>query len=162
MSAPKHTPGTWIITPDAPGSASLVVRTQSIPHDGGRVAWIPHGPRKDSDARLVASSPRMLAALVEIKESCERRLRKGNDSGDRETLRLCREAIAEATGESVNATEAEPQCCICGGPIAEVNEWRDGHNAQPVADGRCCGHCNKNHVVPARVREMMSRYTGGE
>ena len=39
-------------------------------------------------------------------------------------------------------------CCICSKPIkAEFTEggdayWTDGHNAEPVAEGRCCDKCN--------------------
>tara|TARA_R100000734_G_C3306431_1_gene96935 strand:+ start:944 stop:1198 length:255 start_codon:yes stop_codon:yes gene_type:complete len=48
-------------------------------------------------------------------------------------------------------------CCICSNPIeAEFTEngdayWLDGHNALPVADGRCCSKCNDNIVIPTRL-----------
>ncbi len=48
-------------------------------------------------------------------------------------------------------------CCICNSPIeAEFTEdgdayWLDGHNAEPVAEGRCCGKCNDNIVIPSRL-----------
>ena len=42
-------------------------------------------------------------------------------------------------------------CAICEGPI-EVTEWgwNEGHNAAPVADGRCCNICQDTVVMPAR------------
>lgn len=49
---------------------------------------------------LFAAAPSMLFALREIAEECERRLRKGEDSGDRLTLRLCRVAIARTEGRT--------------------------------------------------------------
>ena len=30
-----------------------------------------------------------------------------------------------------------------------------GHNAQPVANGRCCDVCNDTKVLPARMRLML-------
>jgi hypothetical protein len=51
-----------------------------------------------ANARLVAAAPDLLAALKEVAEGCEYRLRKGEDSGDRHTLGLCRTAIAKAEG----------------------------------------------------------------
>jgi hypothetical protein len=29
--------------------------------------------------------------------------------------------------------------------------WRDGNNAQPIMDGRCCDECNNTLVIPARL-----------
>ena len=28
--------------------------------------------------------------------------------------------------------------------------WTDGHNAQPINNGRCCTRCNEAVVIPAR------------
>lgn len=162
MSAPKHTPGPWIVSFDAPGSASLVVRRACRPSvDPDRVAWIPNRREKEANAALIAAAPEMLAVLECLYGDLVSLafFDAGNYESHRDEIKA---VIAKARAVSVTVVDAEPQCCICGGPIAQVKEWRDGHNAQPVAEGRCCGHCNKNHVVPARVREMMSRYTGGE
>ena len=52
-----------------------------------------------SDARLIVAAPALLAALKEVAEECEYRLRKGEDSGDRHTLKLCRAAISKAEGK---------------------------------------------------------------
>jgi hypothetical protein len=49
-----------------------------------------------ANASLIASAPELLAALKEVAECCEYRLRKGEDSGDRQTLHLCRAAIDKA------------------------------------------------------------------
>jgi hypothetical protein len=53
--------------------------------------------RAELDA-LLAAAPDLLAALREIAEQAEYRLRKGPDNGDEQTLRIARAAIAKATG----------------------------------------------------------------
>ena len=86
-----HTPGPWEIAYDD---------DEGVPYDNGVRIDSPEGPVAfnviDCSADLIAAAPEMLAALIEIKESCERRLRKGPDSGDLEVLRLCRSAISKA------------------------------------------------------------------
>lgn len=42
------------------------------------------------------------------------------------------------------------QCIICR---RTYTGW--GHNAQPVADGRCCDGCNDGRVVPTRIAMML-------
>ena len=49
------------------------------------------------------------------------------------------------------------ECCICRKDI-EVQKtntgeviWDQGHNAEPFAEGRCCGDCNATIVIPARL-----------
>jgi hypothetical protein len=37
-------------------------------------------------------------------------------------------------------------CSICGQPLVG-----DGHNAQPVNDGRCCDVCNATIVAASRT-----------
>jgi len=47
---------------------------------------------------------------------------------------------------------AERPCIICGQPIGtDPNGWDGGHNAEPVASGRCCEPCNLDLVLPARL-----------
>ena len=41
------------------------------------------------------------------------------------------------------------RCCICGEVITGMYA---GHNAKPVADGRCCDLCNTLSVIPTRLR----------
>jgi hypothetical protein len=48
-------------------------------------------------------------------------------------------------------------CSICDQPIEIVASWDKGHNAQPVNDGRCCGTCNANVVVPARIKRFKDQ-----
>jgi len=55
------------------------------------------------------------------------------------------------------------ECCICHGEIdihyhPETGEavWDQGHNALPIADGRCCDDCNQEHVLPRR-KERIER-----
>ena len=42
-------------------------------------------------------------------------------------------------------------CVICNYPIGLLGENDGGHNADPVAAGRCCGMCNDTQVIPARL-----------
>lgn len=46
------------------------------------------------------------------------------------------------------------KCSICGDMIGmEISGWRGGHNAEPVAKGRCCSVCNDT-VVQVRIALM--------
>ena len=46
-------------------------------------------------------------------------------------------------------------CVICKDPITpDRNGWDGGHNAQPVAKGRCCGTCNDTKVIQARLKNL--------
>tara|TARA_R100000234_G_scaffold114130_1_gene89069 strand:- start:84 stop:386 length:303 start_codon:yes stop_codon:yes gene_type:complete len=53
------------------------------------------------------------------------------------------------------------KCDICGGDIEQRKNddgsvwWNEGHNAQPVSDGRACDACNTEKVIPARLGEIM-------
>jgi len=69
-----------------------------ISAEGGKkgIAFVCLSSESDANARLIAAAPPMLAALKEVAECCEYRLRKGEDSGDRQTLHLCRAAIDKA------------------------------------------------------------------
>ena len=47
-------------------------------------------------------------------------------------------------------------CVLCNGPIlADPDGWAGGHNAQPVATGKCCGPCNRIIVEPAQMRQAI-------
>ena len=55
------------------------------------------------------------------------------------------------------------QCSICKTEIPEEpNGWSGGHNASPVANGRCCSPCNQMLVIPARMEMLMGLDTPGE
>ena len=53
------------------------------------------------------------------------------------------------------------KCSICSEKIQEHKTpkgkvyWSDGHNAQPINDGRCCDHCNDKVVIPARLESFF-------
>ena len=53
------------------------------------------------------------------------------------------------------------KCDLCGGDIEQRKNddgsvwWNEGHNAQPVSDGRACDACNTEKVIPARLGEIM-------
>ncbi len=89
-----HTPGPWGIQPDEHGGPSDTVYAYEDQQQ--EVAEIVSGVI--ADRHLIAAAPEMLAALREVADGCERRLRKGKDQGDLDTLRLCRTAIAKAEG----------------------------------------------------------------
>jgi hypothetical protein len=43
-------------------------------------------------------------------------------------------------------------CVICKNEIQpDINGWAEGHNAIPVAKGRCCTPCNDGRVMYARL-----------
>lgn len=43
------------------------------------------------------------------------------------------------------------KCCICHKEI----EIENSHNPYPfMTEGRCCGECNQNHVIPARMADI--------
>ena len=50
-------------------------------------------------------------------------------------------------------------CVICGLEIDIITsgdfEWSDGHNAEPVKEGRCCTECNNSVVIPTRLKENV-------
>lgn len=35
--------------------------------------------------------------------------------------------------------------------------WSDGHNAQPVNNGRCCDDCNEQVVIPVRLASFFGK-----
>ena len=57
------------------------------------------------------------------------------------------------------------KCCICNDEIdVQVHPdtgqvlWDQGHNAQPVRDGRCCSTCNYTIVLAARLHDLRERH----
>ena len=49
----------------------------------------------------------------------------------------------------------EKICVICNNPITpDPNGWDGGHNADPVAKGRCCGDCDDRVVLVARLKQI--------
>ena len=56
------------------------------------------------------------------------------------------------------------KCCICKEEIdiqySETGEvvWDQGHNAEPVRDGRCCSTCNFTIVLAARLHDLRERH----
>tara|TARA_R110000796_G_scaffold215426_1_gene331421 strand:- start:857 stop:1039 length:183 start_codon:yes stop_codon:yes gene_type:complete len=49
-------------------------------------------------------------------------------------------------------------CSLCEGEIEQQFIpgtkkvfWSKGHNAAPLSEGRCCGSCNAQKVIPARI-----------
>ena len=54
----------------------------------------------------------------------------------------------------------ELKCIICKGDIEKhysadgIMYWDQGHNAEPIADGRCCDKCNDTQVIPMCIADM--------
>jgi hypothetical protein len=82
----KHTPSPWTLQRKATNHQHL------IGPEPGLIADI----HRDEDAVLIAAAPDLLAALQQIADGCERRLRKGHDDGDAASLDIARAAIAKA------------------------------------------------------------------
>ena len=54
------------------------------------------------------------------------------------------------------------KCCLCSGPIDERRDlttgevyWTEGHNAEPVMNGRCCDECNATVVMTRRINNAI-------
>jgi len=53
------------------------------------------------------------------------------------------------------------RCSICNESMERAlvrspKAWAEGHNAQPINNGRCCSTCNMIVVIPARIKEMQN------
>ena len=60
------------------------------------------------------------------------------------------------------------KCSICKGQIEKKAHWSEGHNAEPINNGRCCDECNDNIVTPTRLlqsataqHKQMNQILGG-
>jgi hypothetical protein len=52
------------------------------------------------------------------------------------------------------------KCCICEEEIkVEHGNWDQGHNAEPVRNGRCCSDCNYIVVIPMRLQQARAHYS---
>ncbi len=81
-----HTPQPWTVN-----------NNTITAHDGKTICTIPNNTQEDQyNAHLIAAAPKMLEVIKQIAEECMTRLRKGKDSGDLSTLRLCRSAMVLA------------------------------------------------------------------
>ena len=54
------------------------------------------------------------------------------------------------------------KCVICNDEIGKdpISGWDGGHNAEPIAEGRCCDACNSLEVIPARLAEIFTQREG--
>jgi hypothetical protein len=49
------------------------------------------------------------------------------------------------------------KCVICSQKISsDPDGWNGGHNAEPIAEGRCCGDCNAI-VIVRRLNDFQDR-----
>jgi hypothetical protein len=95
-----HTPGPWTLHGWADNDYEITAALDTVCNVPGFDDDTVDADRAEANARLIAAAPELLAALREIADECNRRLRKGEDSGDRLTLQLCKAAIAKAEGRS--------------------------------------------------------------
>ena len=50
------------------------------------------------------------------------------------------------------------KCSICKQTIQpDPSGWSEGHNAEPINKGRCCGMCNDMIVTPKRISQYIER-----
>jgi len=54
--------------------------------------------------------------------------------------------------------QMKQKCSIC--KYNEIGKF--GHNAQPINDGRCCGWCNNEFVIPRRMQIMHTEMQKGK
>ena len=53
------------------------------------------------------------------------------------------------------------ECVICKETITpDANGWDGGCNAEPVAEGQCCHHCDNSIVLPARLAQYGYKIEG--
>ena len=51
-------------------------------------------------------------------------------------------------------------CTICGRTIDWLRNsdgevyWKEGHNAWPLTNGKCCSTCNETKVIPTRFMNL--------
>jgi len=63
--------------------------------------------------------------------------------------------------DTINNNAKRQPCSICGGDIdVQPHGWSGGHNALPVAEGKCCTECNNNIVIPARLIHLVPDMDG--
>ena len=104
MSAPKHTPGPWVLVQYAKGINLPIPfmehKTTAVFADGvkgGDVAYMQHGLYGDDqalvNALLIAAAPEMLAALQNVRDA-----RRTGHNAD-EAWRWVDAAITKATGD---------------------------------------------------------------
>jgi len=51
--------------------------------------------------------------------------------------------------------ECDEVCVFCNKKIISV---LDNNNAQPLKDGRCCSKCNKEKVLPERLKQCFGGF----
>lgn len=64
-------------------------------------------------------------------------------------IRKCLKVISEGR-RVMSDDKTTTQCVLCDAEIDLIQS----HNAQPLAEGRCCSDCNVLGVIPARLQQM--------
>ena len=49
------------------------------------------------------------------------------------------------------------KCCLCEKEIKPVRHWKNGYNAQPLGNGKCCSKCLIEKVIPERIKRDSGR-----
>lgn len=102
MSAAKHTPGPWEVSPQArvPGIEGEDTARSVVFRPSPQVTWVLAEWCKPADACLIAAAPELLEALENCIDTIEADMGSfGDDQGIRSSrIRAARAAIAKATG----------------------------------------------------------------
>jgi len=54
------------------------------------------------------------------------------------------------------------KCVLCNDDIKPLwYGWAQGHNAYPIAEGRCCDPCNWGLVIPVRIKKWKNSGSPG-
>lgn len=59
--------------------------------------------------------------------------------------------------QHINLENNSMKCVICKDEILGYS-----HNAEPVANGKCCERCNHNVVIPTRIKAVVEIYKKAE
>ena len=59
----------------------------------------------------------------------------------------------------MNNNKITDPCVICGKSMAHNAldpRWLKGNNAEPLARGQCCDICDRDRVIPARIKQITA------
>lgn len=128
------------------------MKTLSLPIDQGRAllrafTWAIYNQDYENLLRAAYGEGLHPSYLEEKRQSLYRsplRWFSSLDAENQEAFLSWVDAVyGKAALESIRRSAA---CVICGGKVDG-----HGHNAEPIAVGRCCSDCNSAKVIPARI-----------
>ena len=111
MSAAKHTPGPWMVTPE-----SETVHGWS--HEGEALIVVYELGTNENDHRLIAAAPELLEALASILEDMD------SDYGTNYDYAKARAAIAKATGTAPGMFDNDNAAMLPESDVKAMGEQR--------------------------------------